>query len=163
MYNTVGKTSFDFPPSLISGSNIASRALKGIFDVFLTSKRENVAFSPHPLHAMMCRCSSYLKKIAKTPTSNGGDRGGVWSFLFFEVLPIEYNVSTNFSPIVRSDSRWHFEWHLREVQLYGIPTSHPSLNIINSLKSLAAIETIVSEDDVNCGNANLMKISSSQW
>ena len=32
---------------------------------------------------------------------------------------------------------------LREVRPYGIAASHPSLDIINSLKTLVAIETIV--------------------
>ena len=32
---------------------------------------------------------------------------------------------------------------LREVLPYGIAASHPSLDIINSLKTLVAIETIV--------------------
>jgi len=35
-------------------------ALKGLFDIFLTSKEENKAFPPHPLHSMLCHCSSYL-------------------------------------------------------------------------------------------------------
>ena len=78
-------------------------ALNGLFDVFLTSKGKNIAFSPppppppiHPLHEM-CRCSSYLKK---TITLNGGDRGGVWIILLSEVTLFEYNISTILSPIV---------------------------------------------------------------
>ena len=79
-------------------------ALKGLFDVFLTSKGKNIAFSPppppppiHPLHEMLCRCSSYLKK---TITLNGGDRGGGWIILLSEVTLFEYNISTILSPIV---------------------------------------------------------------
>ena len=35
-------------------------ALKGLFDVLPTSKGKNIAFPPHPLHAMLHRCLSYL-------------------------------------------------------------------------------------------------------
>ena len=69
--------------------------LKGLFDVFLTSKGEKkLLFLPHPLHAMLCRCSSYLQKTTNTPTLNGGDRGGMWIFLFSQVTIFEDNVST---------------------------------------------------------------------
>ena len=57
----------------------------GFFYALLTSKEGNIAFPPHPLHAMLCRCSSYYKKTTNTPPLNGGDRGGVWILLFSEV------------------------------------------------------------------------------
>ena len=50
--------------------------------------------------AMLCRCSSYLKKTTNTPTLNGGDRGRVRILLFCEVILFEYNVSTILSLIV---------------------------------------------------------------
>ena len=53
-------------------------------------------FLPLPLHAMLCRCSNYLKKTANTPTLNGGDRGGVQVLLFSKGTLFEYNVSTIF-------------------------------------------------------------------
>ena len=47
-----------------------------------------------PIHAMLCRCSSYLQKTTNTPTLKGGDRGGAKILLFSEVTLFEYNVST---------------------------------------------------------------------
>ena len=49
-------------------------------------------FLPHPLHAMLCRCSSYLEiKTRNTSTLNGGEDGGVWILLFSEVTLFESN------------------------------------------------------------------------
>ena len=51
--------------------------------------------------AMLCHCSSYLKKTTNTPTlNNGGDRGGVRILLFCEVILFGYNVLTILSQIV---------------------------------------------------------------
>ena len=88
--------------------------LKGIFDVFLTSKRGNIAFSlPSPPRNVV-PLFELPQENSKHPNIEwrGHAGEGCGGFSFFEVLPIEYNVSTNFSPIVRSDSRWHFEWSL---------------------------------------------------
>ena len=46
------------------------------------------------------QCSSYLEKTTNTPTLNGGDQGGVWILLYFEVTLFDYNVSTFLSLIV---------------------------------------------------------------
>ena len=51
----------------------------------------------HPLHAVLCQCSSYLQKMTNTPTLTGG---GVWILLFSEGTILEYKVSIIFSPIV---------------------------------------------------------------
>ena len=75
-------------------------AQPGIFYVLLTSIGGNIAFLPHPLRAMLCPCSRYLKKTTNTPTLTGGDKGGVGILLFSEVTLFEYNVSTILSPIV---------------------------------------------------------------
>ena len=136
MYNNIGKTSFDFPRSLTTTLKtfpirldtparwllvfVNFRAYgtlplrpKGDFWRSPDFKRGKYSFFlHHPLYAMLCRCTSYLKKTANALTLNGGDRGGVWILLFFEVSLFEYYVSTILSPIVRSDSRWHFEWSL---------------------------------------------------
>ena len=71
-------------------------------------KEETQLFLPHPLHAMLCRCSSYLQKTTNTPTLNGGDRGGVWIVLFAGVTLLEYKVSTILSPIVELNEVDHF-------------------------------------------------------
>ena len=56
-------------------------------------KRKIKLFLHHPLHAMLCRCLSYLKKIKtrNTPTLNGGEDGGVWILLFSELTLFECN------------------------------------------------------------------------
>ena len=56
----------------------------------------------HPLHAVLCRCSSYLQKTTNTATLNGGGgyMGGVWILLFSEGTIFEYKVSIILSPIV---------------------------------------------------------------
>ena len=46
---------------------------KGASSVLRTSKGENKPFLPQPLHAMLCRCSSYLQK---TTFPNFEWRGG---------------------------------------------------------------------------------------
>ena len=66
------------------------------------SKRQ--LFLPHPLHAMLCHCSSYLQKTRNIPTLNGGDRGGVWILMFSEGTLFEYNVSTMLSLIVANNT-----------------------------------------------------------
>ena len=65
-------------------------------------------FTEFKIHALLCRCSSYLQKTTNTPTLNGGDRGGVWIVLFSEVTLLEYNVSTILSPIVELNKVDHF-------------------------------------------------------
>ena len=65
-------------------------------------------FTEFKIHALLCRCSSYLQKRTNTPTLNGGDRGGVWIVLFSEVTLLEYNVSTILSPIVELNKVDHF-------------------------------------------------------
>ena len=50
---------------------------RGLSNILSTSKRENKAFPPYPLHAMLCHCLSYLYKTTNTPTLNGGEREGV--------------------------------------------------------------------------------------
>ena len=67
--------------------------LNWIFLPFTDFKRgEDIFSSPDPLHAMLCRCSSYLQKTTNTPTLNGGNNGGVRILLFSEVTLFEYNV-----------------------------------------------------------------------
>ena len=46
---------------------------RGLSDILPTDKGENKAFLPHPLHAIMCHCSSYLQKTTNTQTLNGGE------------------------------------------------------------------------------------------
>ena len=65
-------------------------------------------FTEFKIHALLCRCSSYLQKTTNTPTLNGGDRGGVWIVSFSEVTLLEYNVSTILSPIVELNKVDHF-------------------------------------------------------
>ena len=72
----------------------------GFFTFYWLQKEERQLFLPHPLHAMLCRCSSHLQKSINTPTLNGGDRGGVRILVFYEVTLFEYNVSKISLPIV---------------------------------------------------------------
>ena len=64
---------------------------KGAFGHFTDFKRGKESFSLHPLHAMLCRCSSYLQKTTNTPTLNGGEGEGVWILLFSKVTLFEYS------------------------------------------------------------------------
>ena len=48
-------------------------ALMGLSDVLLISMGKIRLFLPHPLHAMFCRCSSYIQKTTNTPTVNEGE------------------------------------------------------------------------------------------
>ena len=62
----------------------------GFFYALLTSKGGNIAFPPYPLHAMLCRCSSYLytENNKHTHFEWRGQGRGVDSF-FSEVNLIE--------------------------------------------------------------------------
>ena len=67
----------------------------GFFTFYWLQKEEKIAFFLYLLHAMFCRCSSYLqKKKTNTPTLNGRDRGGKRIVLFSEVTLFGYSVST---------------------------------------------------------------------
>ena len=57
----------------------------GVSDVLLTSKGGKKLFLPHPLHVILCRCSSYLQKTTNNPTLNGGEGCG-----FFCSLKLPY-------------------------------------------------------------------------
>ena len=73
---------------------VATLRPKGAFWRFtdLKWKRKIKLFLPHPLHAMLCRCSSYLEiKTRDTSTLNGGENGGVWILLFSELILFECN------------------------------------------------------------------------
>ena len=72
-------------------------ALKGLFDIFLTSKGENIAFpSPSP----PCNVALLFElPLENKKTPQLWDRGGVWFLLFSEVTLFEYNVSTILSLI----------------------------------------------------------------
>ena len=72
-------------------------------DALLTSRGEIKLSFPHPLHAMLCHCSSYLYKTTKTATLNEGEWGGRWILLFSVVITlVEYNASIILLPIVVS-------------------------------------------------------------
>ena len=72
-------------------------------DALLTSRGEIKLSFPHPLHAMLCHCSSYLYKTTKTATLNEGEWGGRWTLLFSVVITlVEYNASIILLPIVVS-------------------------------------------------------------
>ena len=45
---------------------------KGALNITWLTKEKIKLFLPHPLHAMLSDCSSYLQKTKNTPTSNGG-------------------------------------------------------------------------------------------
>ena len=98
-------------------------ALKGLFDVFLTSKEENIAFPPpSPPRNVVPLLELPLEK-KNTPTLNGGDRGGVWILTLSEVTLLEY-VSTILSLT-------------RPISLFQIPTSmSESLLRVTMLRSL---------------------------
>ena len=68
----------------------------GFFTFYWLQKEAIYLFIPHPLHAMLYRCSSYLQKTANTPTSNGGGRGRVQILLFSEDTLFEYKCLDNF-------------------------------------------------------------------
>ena len=48
--------------------------------LYWLQKEEIQLFLPHPLHAMLCRCLSYLQKTTNTPTLNGGAGEGCGFF-----------------------------------------------------------------------------------
>ena len=52
-------------------------------------------FLPHPLHAMLCCCSSYVQKTTNTPTLNCVGGKGVHSFVFWS-YPIWVQCLNNF-------------------------------------------------------------------
>ena len=79
-----------------------------LFYIFLTSKGGN----PHPLHAVLYRCLSYLWKTTITPTLNGEVKGGVRIRLFSKVTLFEYSVSTILSPIVELGHHLSWLWML---------------------------------------------------
>ena len=62
--------------------------------LYWLQKEEIQLFLPHPLHAMLCQCLSYLQKTTKHPNFEWRGSGGVWIFLFSKVTQFEYNVST---------------------------------------------------------------------
>ena len=74
------------------------RPIKGFLTFYWLPKGKWKLFLPHPLHAMLCRCSSFLFKITNTLFLNGGEGEG-WIPLFSVVTLFEYNVSTILSPI----------------------------------------------------------------
>ena len=74
-------------------------ALKGLFDVLLTSKGKNIAFPPP---SPPCNVAPLFElPIENNKTPQLWDRGGVWILLFSEVTLFEYNVSTILSLTVQ--------------------------------------------------------------
>ena len=62
-------------------------ALKGLSDVFPTSKGKIKLPLPNPLQAMLCRYIELPVENKKKPTLNGGEGEGVWIVLSSEVTP----------------------------------------------------------------------------
>ena len=75
-------------------------ALKGLFDVLLTSKEKNITFPPPSPPCNVVPKFELSLENNKLPTLKGGDRGGVWILMLSEVTLFEYNVSKILSPIV---------------------------------------------------------------
>ena len=96
-------------PVVVVATLLCHFVFKGIFDVFLTSKEENLAFSAPSPSCNVMPLFELSQENCKHPNFEWRGQGRVLIFLFFEVSLFEYNVSINFSPIVRSDSRWHFD------------------------------------------------------
>ena len=84
-------------------------ALKGLFNVFLTSKREKIALSPPPSPPYN------VVPLFELPLENNKHpnfewRAGVWILLFSEVTLFEYNVSTILSVIVDACCMINFDF-----------------------------------------------------
>ena len=137
MYNNIGKTSFDFPRSLISVRN------KGDFWRFPDFKRGKCSFySPSP-PCNVVPLFELPQENNKNPSIEWRGQGrDVDSFVLWSP-PYLNNMSQQFCRrlwgLILVDI---LSGRVREIRPYRIPTSHPSLDIINILKSLAAIETI---------------------
>ena len=83
-------------------------ALKGLFDVFLTSKGEKRALPPPSPPYNVVPLFELPLENNKHP--NFEWRGGVWILLFSEVTLFEYNVSTILSAIVDACRMINFEF-----------------------------------------------------
>ena len=82
---------------------------------------------PHPLHAMLYCCSSYLLKTTNTTTLNEGEWGGGSGCAFFCCLWLPYlstKVSTILSPIVASFLEMSFLPKIVAVWLKSSPKSN---------------------------------------